>query len=88
MAMQTPSRVAVVLVTVACALFFGAGSALADTPATWEDPEPTSKLDNLIQFGGATLGLFVAITLFGLITARRNYTPPPPGTDIATTSSH
>lgn len=88
MAMQTPSRVAVVLVTFAGVLFFGAGSALADTPATWDDPEPTSRLDNLILFGGSTLGLTLLITLFALVTARRNYTPPPPGTEIEKRSAH
>lgn len=86
--MQTPSRIAVVVVAVAGILFFGAGSALADAPITWEDPEPTSKLDNLVFFGGATVGLIVVISLFALLTARNNYTPPPPSTDIETRVTH
>jgi hypothetical protein len=88
MPMQTPSRFAVVLVAVAGLVFFGSGSALADTPATWADPEPTSWLHNLVLFGGSTLGLIVVITLFGLLTARNNYTPPPPSTDVEVHPDH
>ena len=88
MPMQTPSRVAVVLVTVAGVVFFGAGSALADAPTTWADPKPVSKLDTLILFGGGTLGLFVLVSLFALLTARKNYTPPPPSTDVEVHSGH
>lgn len=86
--MKTPSRVALVLVSVAGFVFFGAGSALADAPTTWVDPEPTSKLDTLILFGGGTLGLFILVALFGLLTARNNYTPPPPSTDVEVHSGH
>lgn len=86
--MQTPSRVAVVLVAIAGVVFFGAGSAFADAPATWEDPESQSNLDNLVLFGGATVGLFVLIALLALLTARNNYTPPPPSTDIDTRVTH
>jgi hypothetical protein len=86
--MQTPSRIALVLAAVAGFVFGGAGSALADTPATWVDPEPETKLHYLVLFGGSTLGLFLAITLFALLTARRNYTPPPPSTDVEVHSGH
>lgn len=86
--MQTPSRVAFVLVAVAGVLFLGAGSALADTPSTWVDPEPTSTLHNLLLFGGSTIALFVLISLFGVLTARNNYTPPPPSTDVEVHPDH
>lgn len=86
--MQTPSRVAFVLATVTGIVFCGAGSALAGTPTTWVDPEPTSALHNLVLFGGSAVGLFVVITLFALLTARNNYTPPPPGTDVEVHSDH
>jgi hypothetical protein len=86
--MQTPSRVAFVLVAMAGVLFLGAGSALADTPATWADPEPTTTLHNLLLFGGSTIALFVLISLFGLLTARNNYTPPPPSTDVEVHPDH
>lgn len=86
--MQTPSRIAVVLVAVAGVVFFGAGSALADTPRTWSDPKPQSDLSALILFGGGTLALIVICTLIGLLTARNNYTPPPPGTDIDVRVGH
>lgn len=86
--MQTPSRVAFVLAAMAGVVFCGAGSAWADAPATWLDPKPTSTLQNLVFFGGSTLGLIVAISLFALLTARNNYTPPPPGTDVEVHSGH
>lgn len=86
--MQTPSRVAAVLVAAVGIVLTGAGSALADAPATWVDPKPTSTLHNLVFFGGCTVGLLVAITLFALLTARRNYTPPPPSTDVEVHSGH
>ena len=86
--MKTPSRVAVVVVAIAGFVFFGAGSALADAPTTWKDPKPTSDLDTLILFGGGTLGLFILVSLFGLLTARKNYTPPPPKTEVEVHSGH
>jgi hypothetical protein len=86
--MQTPSRFAVVLVAVAGIMFCGAGSALADTPVTWVDPEPTTVLYNLVLFGGSTLGLIIVVSLFGLLTARKNFTPPPPSTDVEVHSGH
>ncbi len=86
--MHTPSRIAVVLVTLAGAVFFGAGSALADTPRTWVDPEPTTRLHMLVLFGGSTVGLFLLISLFALLTARKNYTPPPPNTEVEVHSGH
>ena len=64
------------------ALVLAAGPVAADAPATWQDPEPMSKLDALVLFGGSTLGLIVALTLLGLLTARNNYTPPAPSTDV------
>ena len=88
MAMQTPSRVAFVLVAVAGVMSVGAGSASADAPTTWVDPEPTTTLRNLVFFGGSTLGLIVVISLFALLTARNNYTPPPPSTDVEVHSGH
>lgn len=86
--MRTPSRIAFVLATVAGVVFCGAGSALADTPVTWVDPKPTTVLHNLVLFGGSTIGLILVISLFGLLTARRNYTPPPPNTDVEVHSGH
>ena len=70
------------------ALVLAAGPAAAEAPATWADPEPMSKLDALVLFGGSTLGLIVALTLLGLLTARNNYTPPAPSTDVEKVPSH
>ena len=86
--MQIPSRVATVLVAVVGVVLIGAGSASADAPVTWLDPKPTSTLDNLVFFGGSTVGLIIVITLLGLLTSRRNYTPPPPRTDVEVHSGH
>lgn len=86
--MQTPSRVAVVLVAVVGAVLAGAGAAMADAPTTWVDPKHTTTLHNLVLFGGSTVGLILVITLFALLTARRNYTPPPPSTDIEVHADH
>jgi hypothetical protein len=62
--------------------------ALADAPTTWADEEPRSKLENLIFFGGSTVGLIVVITLFALLTARNNYVPPPPSTEVDVPETH
>ena len=45
-------------------------------------------LENLIFFGGSTLGLIAVISLFALLTARNNYVPPPPGTDVEVSDAH
>jgi hypothetical protein len=65
-----------------------AGSATADSPSTWVEGESRSFLENLIFFGGSTIGLIVGISLFALVTARKNYVPPPPGTDIEVSNAH
>lgn len=38
-------------------------SAAADTPITWPEPEPMSKLNALLLFVGVPAGLFVLIAL-------------------------
>ena len=65
-----------------------AGSATADSPSTWVEAESRSWLENLIFFGGSTVGLIVGISLFALLTARTNYVPPPPGTDVEVSDTH
>ena len=86
--MKTSSRVAVVVATLAGILFSGAGSATADAPATWVEAEPTTTLHNLVLFGGSTVGLLVGISPLALLTARNNYTPPPPSTDVEVHTDH
>lgn len=68
----------------------GAATATAATPdsADWPAPEPTSTLDILLLFVGGTVGLFVVIALFGLLTARTNYVPPPPSTEVEKAGGH
>lgn len=81
--MTTPTRVLAVLLGTATYLAIGATSALAvpDSPA-WPDPESRSTLDTVLLFGGGTVGLFIVISLFGLLTARNNFVPEPPSTDL------
>ncbi len=87
--MTTPTRVLGLLFATATCIAIGAGSAWADAPATdaWPDGASRSTLDTLLLFGGGTIGLFVLISLFGLLTARNNFTPAPPSTDLERASS-
>ena len=82
--MKAPVRIVTLLATVTVWLFATSASALADSPASpdWPAPPERSVLDNVLLFGGGTVGLFVLIWLFGLLTARNNYVPPEPGTDV------
>ncbi|MGA8850727.1 MAG: hypothetical protein WB508_03315 [Aeromicrobium sp.] len=66
----------------------GATAAVADTPLSddWPVKESRSTLDILLLFGGGTIGLFVLISLFAVLTARTNYVPPAPSQDLATTA--
>jgi hypothetical protein len=86
--MSAPART-VALLTTAVVLLVGLGApALADSPSTWEDPPTRSTLDTLVFFGGSTLGLIALITLFALLTARNNYVPPPPSTEVEVADDH
>ncbi len=87
--MTTPTRVFGLLFATATCLAIGASSAWADTPAgpAWPDGEGRSVLDTLVLFGGGTLGLFILVSLLGLLTARNNFTPASPGTELEQASS-
>ncbi len=86
--MKAPARVVAIL-TSAVLLLVGLGApAVADAPSTWAEGESRSFLENLVYFGGATVGLIVLISLFALLTARNNYVPPPPGTDVERADTH
>ena len=41
-------------------------------------------------FGGSVVGLFVAVTLFALLTARNNFVPEPPepGSEVEAHGHH
>lgn len=86
--MNAPARVAaaavVTVIATALTLATSAASAWADSPATeaWPAAPERSFLDNALLFGGGTIGLFVIVALFGLLTARNNYVPPAPSTDL------
>lgn len=86
--MKASARIVAILTSAAVLLFGMAGSAMADSPSTWVEAESRSFLENLIFFGGSTVGLIVGITLFALLTARNNYVPPPPGTDVEVSDQH
>ena len=82
--MRTPARLLGLAFAFVVTFFAGAAAAFADEPASaaWPDGEDRSDLYLLILFGGGTVGLFVIITLFALLTARNNYVPPAPGNEI------
>jgi hypothetical protein len=86
--MKAPARTVAILTSAAVLLIAMAGSVAADSPSTWEEAESRSWLENLIFFGGSTVGLIVGISLFALLTARNNYVPPPPGTDVEVADQH
>ena len=86
--MKALARTVAILTSAAVLLVAMAGSATADSPSTWVEGESRSLLENLIFFGGSTIGLIVAISLFALVTARNNYVPPPPGTDVEVADPH
>jgi hypothetical protein len=80
--MKAPARIVAILTSAAVLLVGLSAPALADAPSTWAEGEKRSTLENLIFFGGGTVGLIVVISLFALLTARNNYVPPPPSTDV------
>ena len=86
--MKAPARTVAILTSAAVLLVGMAGSATADSPSTWVEGESRSFLENLIFFGGSTIALIVGISLFALVTARNNYVPPPPGTDVEVSDTH
>ena len=86
--MKASARAVAILTSAAVLLVALSAPALADTPSTWDEGEARSALENLIFFGGSTVGLIVVITLFALLTARNNYVPPPPSTDVEVSDSH
>jgi hypothetical protein len=86
--MKSLARVVAIL-TFATVLVAGLASpALADAPSTWAEGESRSALENLIFFGGGTVGLIAVISLFALLTARNNYVPPPPSTEVEVADPH
>jgi hypothetical protein len=81
---------AAVSVVVASAIVGLASPAFADAPSTWNSGPSRSVLENIIFFGGSVGGLFIVISLFGLLTARNNFLPEPPepGSDVASSAHH
>jgi hypothetical protein len=86
--MKTSARVVILLTSTAVLLAGLAAPALADAPSTWAEGESRTFLENLIFFGGSTVGLIAVISLFALLTARNNYVPPPPSTDVEAVDPH
>ncbi len=82
--MRTPARLLGPAFAFVITFFAGSAAAFADEPTggAWPDGPDRSHLDLLILFGGGTVGLFVLISLFALLTARNNYVPPAPGNEI------
>jgi hypothetical protein len=88
--MKTPARVLALVLATVVTFIAGSSAAFADAPtgSAWPDGESRSHLDTIILFGGGTVGLFIVVALFGLLTARRNYVPPAPSTELDTTSGN
>ncbi|MCD9197224.1 hypothetical protein [Aeromicrobium wangtongii] len=88
--MKTPARVLGLVLATVVTFIAGSGAAFADAPtgSAWPKGDGRSDLDNWLLFGGGTVGLFIVISLFGLLTARRNFVPPAPGAHVATTSDN
>jgi len=88
--MKTPARVLGLVLATVVTFIAGSGAAFADAPtgSAWPEGEGRSTLDTLILFVGGTAGLFVLVVLFGLLTARRNFVPASPSTELATTSDN
>ena len=83
-AMKTPARVLGLVLATVVTFIAGSGAAFADAPTggAWPEGEGRSVLDTIILFGGGTVGLFIVVSLFGLLTARNNYVPPAPSTEL------
>lgn len=88
--MRTPVRVLGFLLAAVVTFVLSSGAAWADAPVgdAWPDGPDRSALDLLIRFGGSVIGLIVVIALFGALTARNNYVPPPPGTELERAPHH
>lgn len=86
--MQTPARIASAITLTIAVVVFGASGASADEPVGWADGEQFSSLDVLLIYVGAPIALFVGITVFALVTARKNYVPPPPSKEVIPTVDH
>ena len=82
--MRTPARLLGPALAFVITFFAGSAAAFADQPTggAWPDGKERSDLWLLVVFGGGTVGLFVIISLFALLTARNNYVPPAPGKEI------
>jgi hypothetical protein len=82
--MRTPARLFGLALSFVVTFFAGSAAAFADEPtgSAWPEGPERSDLWLLVVFGGGTVGLFVIITLFALLTARNNYVPPAPGKEI------
>lgn len=59
-------RAAHIVAVAAPLVLLAAAPAVANTPSTWEDPEPMSTLTALLIFVGGPLALAVVITLLTL----------------------
>ncbi len=88
--MTTPARAIAAASTFVVLFVASATAAVADAPASpdWPTEPGRSHLDNGLVFVGGTVALFVVIWLFGLLTARNNYVPPAPGTELEKAGSH
>lgn len=86
--MKTVSRLVLTVIASLVVVIGSAGVASADEPLTWDSGEPMATQDVLLIFVGGPVALFVVIAVLSLMIHRKNYTPPPPSTDVETVDAH
>lgn len=88
--MKTPARVLGLVLATVVTFIASSSAAMADAPvgSAWPKGEGRSTLDTILLFGGGTVGLFILVALFGLLTARNNYVPPAPSTELEPVSGN
>lgn len=77
-AMTTLARIFAATFAAVALVLGSALPSLADAPVTWAEEEGRSVLENIIFFGGWTVGLYIAVLIWGVLTSRHNYVPPAP----------
>lgn len=85
---MTPARLAAVVSSALVWVLASATVANADAPTTWERAEGLSGIEYAALLFGIPALLFGGLWVFGLMTARRNYVPPAPSTDIEPVNHH
>lgn len=81
---MTVARILTVLSVAFSAVLFSGASAMAATPTTWGDPEPTSTLFLLGLLVGAPVALFLVIWMLAaaINLKAKHYSPVIPSAEV------